>query len=333
MKSLLLLNLPRDLGDCLFCVPAVQAIRQAAMDRGADLLCIGSKRSKDWVESMAGVSLPWQDTGTQPLAAGDAMRTHLLLNLDFYDHSLGDKYPGLPLYEPAAMEVVSEDRADFGAGAVVGQKHIFQLIEDCLKNAGILTQDTTLPLPALPEKIYAESPLQDVVQKFDLPEKYGLLVPVCAANRPFKRWQPEKFVAIAKDMQANGITPVLIGGPSPDEKNLCAALAQEIGGDVKNLCGETGILEIAQLARGAAFTLGNDTGPTHIAAASAAPVFTLYGYYNDPKTWQSLTPDQTAKVIQGPKIQDIRVEDVQAQLPMGKIPPRSYQIKIRMGPG
>lgn len=315
-KNVILLNLPRDLGDCLFCVPAIRAVVDYVAEKNADLVCIGGARNKDWVETLSGLSLPFHDVKTAPVPPEKLLYTHLLLNFDFYDQSLGEKYPGLPLYQPTPMEVVTEDRTDFGAGAVVGQKHIFTLLEDCLTDAGILPQGAHLPLPALPEAVFDPAAVQAVQNKFNLPEKFGLLVPVCAANRPFKRWQNEKFIAVAKNMQANGIIPVLIGGPSPDEKKLCADLQTGIGGDIRNICGETGLAEIAALASRAVFTLGNDTGPTHIAAASGKPVFTLYGYYNDPATWQSLTPHNTAAVIHGKTIQGIEVEDVLSRLPI-----------------
>lgn len=310
-RPVILVNLPRDLGDGLFCAPALKKIADFAEERGMEIVTVGAKHRHGWAETMGGIALPFHDTAAAPLPPQTLARAIMGFNFDFYEHSFCDTYPSVPVYQPEKMEVVEKDTPQFGAGAVVGKKHIFDLLSDCLRDAGVLKTGEKLPLPAMPDALTSDAAVRDTQKKFGLEdgEKYAIFVPVCAANRPFKRWQIEKFAEVAGHYEAQGITPVIIGGPAEAEKQTCADLAARIGSTAKNICGQTSLGDIAALARGAQFTLGNDTGPTHIAAAGGTPVYTLYGYYNDPATWQSLTSGHTAKPLVGAKIQDIAALD------------------------
>ena len=49
------------------------------------------------------------------------------------------------------------------------------------------------------------------------------------------------------------------------------------GAEGRNLCGQTTLKEAAAWMRGAAAVLGNDSGLSHLAAASGAPALAIYG--------------------------------------------------------
>ncbi len=129
-----------------------------------------------------------------------------------------------------------------------------------------------------------------------------------------KKWPKENYAEVAGELLSRGITPVLIGGPSPDEKALCAEINAMTGGKGIDLCGKTSLGEIAALAKGAELSLGNDTGPTHIAAATGAPVFAFFGYYSDPATWKPVTPNNSALVLGGKPVPEITVAETLAAL-------------------
>ena len=99
---------------------------------------------------------------------------------------------------------------------------------------------------------------------FALPEKFALLIPGCAPDRPYKRWPPEHFAALVKQLATYGVDSVAIG-TRHDAPAIEAikALAPEL----INLCGQTSLGQVAALARRAFCVVGNDTGPTHLAAA------------------------------------------------------------------
>lgn len=312
MTKTLLLNLPKDLGDCALASPAIRATLAWCKEKNIDCRALGSERSQAWVETLADVTL--HRITNDEAAQLDAV---MFLNLNFYDHDTAEKFcPHVPLYQPEKMEVVAEDRADFGAGAVIGKKHVSALINDCLHEAGILAVGVDLPPASLPAQMTDDLAVLRTQVKFAVIGDYAVLIPVCAANRPLKRWATENFVAVAKNLIDQNIAPVLIGGPSAEEKALCAEIAAATGYKTVNLCGRTSVDEIAALAKGALFTLGNDTGPTHIAAISGAPTFSLFGYYSDPATFAPLHP--MAKVISAERVAAITPEAVQQQIPIRK---------------
>lgn len=305
MKEIIVLNLPKDLGDGLLSLPAIQRLKAYAAEQGADLVATGSARSREWVETMGGLKLEFKD--------GDALKLlapRFVMNLNFYDtDSIGKIFPDTPIYAPEKLRVLENDEKDFGAGAVLGKKHISLLLEDALKSAGVMGVNEKLPVPQFPASFTEDKFIDATKQKFGVSGKYALLIPVAAASRPLKKWPKENYAEVAEHLLAKGITPVFIGGPSPEEKALCAEINGLIGGKGIDLCGQTSLSEIAALAKGAELTLGNDTGPTHIAAVSGGKTFAFFGYYSDPATWQPITPNNTALVITGKPVPQITVEE------------------------
>ena len=117
------------------------------------------------------------------------------------------------------------------------------------------------------------------VRRFNLKPPYVLMVPGGSAHRSDKRWSSGRFGTLARRLVAAGITPVLLG--SRDETALLKSIAASVVG-TKNLAGQTSLLEIAVLARGAQAAVGNDTGPMHLIAATGIPVVVLFSKASDP---------------------------------------------------
>ncbi len=327
-RDAIVLNLPKDLGDCLLSVPAIARLRDYAAAEGIPLVAVGSARSREWVETLGGFKLETRE--------GDALLAldpRFAVNLNFYDpYTLGKTFPDAPVYAPEKLRVVENDERDFGAGAVIGRKHISLLLQDMLQDMGVLGINQKLPSPQLPAGMLDDAAISAVKTKYGIGGKYALLVPVAAANRPLKKWPKENYVAVAKDMLARGITPVLIGGPSAEEKSLCAEIAVMTGGGALDLCGQTSLPDIASLAKGAQLTLGNDTGPTHIAAATGAPVFAFFGYYSDPATWKPVTPNNSALVLTGKPVPQITVAEtlqaIKTAVEKPQMPKAAFRVSV-----
>lgn len=116
-------------------------------------------------------------------------------------------------------------------------------------------------------------------RRFDLPERYALVVPGAAPHRPAKRWPAERFAALARHLAALGIAPVLIGAEA--EQALGPAI-RAAAPAVINLIGRTGLADLGPLAAGAALAVGNDTGPMHLAACLGTPTLVLFSAESDP---------------------------------------------------
>lgn len=313
--KMIFVNLAKDMGDGLICVPALRAIFNHCARNRIPLVVGGSKLSYSWAKEMSGLNLPHFIDMASPENQLDVAAQHaqMAVNLNFHaDIPEAFTRAEVPVYEPLRMELVAGDRADFGDGAIVGQKHILNLIEDALRAAGIVAENAALPLPSLPAEAVSAQTVLSVQEKFGVSGDYALIVPICAANRPMKRWQEEKFTEIAQGLAARGIVPVLMGGPLDEEKALCQRIVDAAPGAI-TLCGQTSLNEVGALAKGARVTFSNDTGLMHIAAYAGGATVGIYGYYNDPKTWQPLVDN--FHVLQGtPKIQGITVEQARAAI-------------------
>ncbi|MGQ0527734.1 MAG: glycosyltransferase family 9 protein [Alphaproteobacteria bacterium] len=112
---------------------------------------------------------------------------------------------------------------------------------------------------------------------FPLRRPYVLMIPGASPAHPGKRWPAHSYGRLAQIITADGYQPVIIGGES--EREAAAAIYAECV-EALDLTAQTSLLEIAALARNAAFCFGNDTGPTHIAAATGCPTLALFSPYS-----------------------------------------------------
>ncbi|MFC7476016.1 glycosyltransferase family 9 protein [Dankookia sp. GCM10030260] len=109
-----------------------------------------------------------------------------------------------------------------------------------------------------------------------LPPRFALLVPGASPARPGKRWPVGHFAALAAGLD---LPVAVVGGPA--EAPLAAAILAAAPGGV-DLTGRTGYAALGAVARRAEFALGNDTGPTHLIAATGCPTLALFGPESEP---------------------------------------------------
>lgn len=88
-----------------------------------------------------------------------------------------------------------------------------------------------------------------------------------------KRWLPERYAALCDALKAEGLTPVLVGGPQD------AALARRVaeGGRAVDLTGKTDLHGLKALMGRLSLFVTNDSGPMHLAAAAGVPVVAVFG--------------------------------------------------------
>lgn len=159
-----------------------------------------------------------------------------------------------------------------------------------------------------------ETPLPDLswatsdIARFNLPDRFALIIPGGAAHRPAKRWPAENYKRLGETWLQQGVSPVIIGGP--DEADLASEIAD--GTAMLNLAGQTSFADIAELARKAAGVIGNDTGPMHIAAICGCPSVVLFSDESDPSITAPRGPDVT--VLHREKLGDLPASEVAAAL-------------------
>lgn len=145
------------------------------------------------------------------------------------------------------------------------------------------------------ELLTGELPAQTPVPRLPLPAgartRWEALVPAGAdvglfpgSNAPARRWDTDRFAAVARQLAGQGLRVVVFGGPGE------RALTAETAGDwALDLGGRT---DLAQLAAGLAacrVVVTNDSGPMHLAAAVGARTVSLLGAA-DPVATRALSP-------------------------------------------
>ncbi len=119
--------------------------------------------------------------------------------------------------------------------------------------------------------------VDDLLQKHNLKPGYILLIPGASAAHDGKRWP--FFGDLAQRLIERDRQPVTVPGPAEIEQ------CQSIPGTM--LVSEDGYLDyfrLAGMARQASYVVGNDTGPTHIAAHLGCRGLALYGGHTPPLT-------------------------------------------------
>ena len=90
-----------------------------------------------------------------------------------------------------------------------------------------------------------------------------------------KRWPPNHFAALVqRSIERFGGSVILVG--SRDEANVAQATAQQLSAPLRDLTGQTTLMQVAALLSQADVMIANDTGPLHLAVALGRPVVAPY---------------------------------------------------------
>ena len=142
---------------------------------------------------------------------------------------------------------------------------------------------------------------------FSLIRPYMLLIPGASAHREAKRWPVENYAALAKRIADTGIMPAIIGGTAEGQ------IAQEIvkrEPRVKSLVTRTDFFQIVTLAETAAFVVGNDTGPMHMATLAGAPGIALFATSESNPDHSAPRSPKPVIINAAPTLQHVSVDDV-----------------------
>jgi len=103
---------------------------------------------------------------------------------------------------------------------------------------------------------------------------------VVGTSRPEKNWMPDRYAQVVDVLAREyGIEPILVGGPSPIERELADAVVNASTTKPLNALGDD-VRRLVWLLDGADLVISPDTGPLHIARALDRPVIGLYGFTN-----------------------------------------------------
>jgi ADP-heptose:LPS heptosyltransferase len=147
------------------------------------------------------------------------------------------------------------------------------------------------------------------IGRFDLPDRFVLLVPGSSARMAIKRWPAAAYGELAVRLARRGLTPVVLGGAEEaDAISTVLALCPE----AISLQGQTTILDIPALGRQAVGCAGNDTGPMHMAALAGCPTVAIFSTASFPDKAAPRGP--TVSLLVRERLSDLPVDAVEAAL-------------------
>jgi len=149
-------------------------------------------------------------------------------------------------------------------------------------------------------------------------EPFALLVPGGSTHRPQKRWPAKAYGALARELAARGIRPVVIGTKA--ERDAADIILGACPGAV-SLIDRTDFLQIAALGGRAQLAIGNDTGPMHLIASAGCPSLVLFSSDSDPR--RCAPRGRMVQVFEASSLEDVPVEVITKELENAKLMPRA----------
>jgi heptosyltransferase-1 len=145
-----------------------------------------------------------------------------------------------------------------------------------------------------------------MLKKEGVDGKYAVIVP--GASDEAKRWPLDRYAQLAEKLvDEYGLAVVATGSAGEEEiVNRLAKLAR-IG--IVKLAGRTNLPELVAVLKEASLVVGNDTGPTHIAAGLGVPMVVVFGGINPARLYPYGRKECVAAVEPWSRPQGIRSGD------------------------
>jgi len=152
--------------------------------------------------------------------------------------------------------------------------HEVEYYRGLLKHFGITGQADVPYLATTPAEDDAAAAL--LAEHGILPDDFVLGINPGAAFGSAKRWYPDRFADVARQLaRLKNARIVIFGGPG--ETDIAAEIEQQLGGGCLNLAGSTTLRGLMALIRSCHLFITNDSGPMHIAAAFGVPLVAIFG--------------------------------------------------------
>jgi len=207
-----------------------------------------------------------------------ADRTALITMLSGAKSRWGVNY-GSPLSKISYNHLIAAD---------INKMHIVDYQFSALQQIGFAIQDRNLIID-IPDSIR-----NDIEASFPfLNHKSFKAVIHPGARRANRRWAPANFARIANLLKKYYSADIILVS-APEERELLDEVGKSIDGDVIKLS-HLSLIQLAAFTKKCDLYLGNDTGTSHLAAATGIKIVTLFGP-QFPSLWAPYT-DQGATVF------------------------------------
>ena len=142
-------------------------------------------------------------------------------------------------------------------------------------------------------------------EPFGITKPYCVIIPGSSPQKPSKRWPQRRYAELSSRILKLGVTPYVVGTKA--EKSVIQEICNRSKGS-ESLVDKTNLAQLAQICSNAQFVVGNDTGPTFLAAKTGIITLMLMGSDTNPQM-SSPTGNASAYVYKA-DIRSITVEEV-----------------------
>jgi ADP-heptose:LPS heptosyltransferase len=271
------------LGDTLLMWPALAAVRRRFPEARIDLMGHRERCQLLAVPPGADLALDVEGSGLHVLfEISAAPPDSVCARFGSYDAVVAFAAPGdYALAENLSACGVEEVHAFLPCPSAGEETHVAEHAKQSLIGVDLAApgEDPQLEVSAQEREEGAQALQSLGVQA----KKLALLAP--GSGSASKNWPPAKFAELAVELANKGFTPLLLQGPA-DSSAVAATL--ERADKIPVLADESpttlkGVLAHAQLF------VGNDAGPTHLAALMGVPTVAIFGP-SDPVRWSPVGP-------------------------------------------
>ena len=112
----------------------------------------------------------------------------------------------------------------------------------------------------------------------DLPERFALVHPGTSPKTGYKRWEAERFAAVARELHTRaGVATLVAFGPVAGEREAARAVVAAADGAAALAPATESLAELLALLGRARLFIGCDSGPMHLATLAGTPVVAIFG--------------------------------------------------------
>lgn len=311
-----LLIRPDHIGDVVCTLPAIHALRESLPDAQIDLLIRSSARSLFWDmdEELGGVDFlvfnaSWRDRPKRKKFGFLSMsRLRRLLRLraeeigGSYDLAVdfaGDFQSIIAARLAGVHYLVGRGIRGFGFGLDVEaeefpKRHQVEFNLDMLEHAGLGSFETKNPALTVSEEELAEG-RACIASLTEDPSGSFIGIHPGAGGRE-RIWSPKLYgELISRVVSTLPVRVLLLGGPSDRpivDETLKSMRGVRVRGTILDMCEKVqNLRSLMGVMKACRLYIGNDTGPTHIAAALGVPVICIFQGPAEPSIWGPRGPN------------------------------------------
>jgi ADP-heptose:LPS heptosyltransferase len=280
------------LGDTLLLWPAVVAIRRRFVT--AQIEVMGYRERCALLKAAAGANAVLDIEGSgyhHLLDIRGTLPPEVCARFGVYDVVVAFAAPGdFVLAENLAACGAKEVHAFLPFPSSGESIHVAMHCQRCVLEADLGLDGPDIPIPISDAE---RATGIEIVSRAGIPSgKLALIAPGSGSAQ--KNWSPARFAALVKVLRVESLNPVLLEGPA--DREAVRAVSEYLADSGLPVLRELAPYELKCVLANTRLYVGNDAGPTHLAALLGVPTVAIFGP-SDPVLWRPL--GLVAEVVSG----------------------------------